>query len=48
MLICSICGEDIDEKGQDNVSLMVGCPICEDCSQDVRYDRLVNDDDEVY
>ena len=29
-IICRKCGEDIDEKGQDNMSYC-DAPLCEDC-----------------
>ena len=32
---CCICGENIDRKGQDNVSPISGYPVCEDCVQDL-------------
>ena len=31
-IICRVCGEDIDAKGQDNMSYS-GRPICEDCAE---------------
>ena len=31
MFGCFICGEDINAKGQDNVSPICGYPVCEDC-----------------
>lgn len=34
-MICRICGEDIDERGLDNVSPFAGYPICEDCIGDI-------------
>ena len=34
-MICKICGEDINEKGQDNISTISGYPICEDCKDDI-------------
>lgn len=30
-MICRICGEDINEKGQCNISPISGYPVCEDC-----------------
>lgn len=30
-LICVGCGEDINAKGQDNMSPTPGRPFCEDC-----------------
>lgn len=30
-LICAYCKEDIDAKGQDNMSGAIGRPMCEDC-----------------
>lgn len=32
---CAICGCDINAKGQDNVSPVCGCPVCEDCAEDM-------------
>ena len=32
---CYNCKEDINEKGQDNVSPFSGFPICEDCSNEM-------------
>ena len=34
-MICKFCGEDINEKGQDNISPISGYPICEDCKEDI-------------
>lgn len=34
-MICRICGEDINEKGQNNVSPISGYPVCEDCKGDI-------------
>lgn len=34
-MICKICGEDINEKGQDNISPISGYPVCEDCKDDI-------------
>lgn len=31
MIVCMECREDINAKGQDNVSPFPGYPICEDC-----------------
>ncbi len=30
-IVCRVCGADIDEKNQDNMSYR-GAPICEDCA----------------
>ncbi len=30
-LICAYCGEDMDAKHQDNMSSVIGRPMCEDC-----------------
>jgi len=30
-IICAYCGDDIDAKGQDNMSSTLGRPMCEDC-----------------
>lgn len=32
MIICSVCGRDIDAIGQDNISYGFS-PICEDCNE---------------
>lgn len=34
-MICRICKEDINEKGQDNISPISGYPVCEDCKDDI-------------
>ena len=34
-MICAICKEDINLKGEDNVSLVSGCPICESCAAEL-------------
>lgn len=34
-MICRICGEDINEKGQDNISPISSYPVCEDCKDDI-------------
>lgn len=34
-MICRLCGEDINEKGQDNISPISGYPVCEDCKDDI-------------
>ena len=31
MIVCMECREDINAKGQDNVSPFSGYPICEEC-----------------
>lgn len=31
MMICVCCGRDMDEIGLDNVSPVLGVPLCEDC-----------------
>ena len=31
VVICGRCGEDINAKGQDNMSENPGYPLCEDC-----------------
>lgn len=33
ILICRSCGDDINAKGQDNMSNTIGYPICEDCDK---------------
>ena len=33
-IICRVCGRDIDEIGQDNMSSSIGSPICEDCAEE--------------
>ena len=38
-MICKICGEDINEKGQTNVSPISGYPVCEDCKDVVMCER---------
>lgn len=30
-IICAYCGDDINAKGQDNMSSTLGVPMCEDC-----------------
>lgn len=47
-MICSICYEDINEKGQDNVSTISDYPICEDCINDVECDRCCDSDNLYY
>ena len=32
---CFICKEDINKKGQDNMSPFSGFPVCEDCSNEL-------------
>lgn len=34
-MICRICNEDINEKGQDNISTISGYPVCEDCKDEI-------------
>ena len=34
-MICRICREDINEKGQDNISPISGYPVCEDCKEEI-------------
>lgn len=31
-MICVGCGQDIEAKGQDNMSETPGRPLCEDCA----------------
>ena len=38
-MICRICGKDINEKGQDNVSPISDYPVCEDCKDDIMCDE---------
>ncbi len=40
---CVSCGRDIDQIGQDNVSPIVGYPVCEDCKKDGYLDILLAD-----
>lgn len=35
MIICDKCGEDINEKNQDNVSIIPGVLVCEDCAREM-------------
>ena len=39
-MYCVECGEDIDEKGQDNMSPIYGKPLCEDCYEDMSEDEI--------
>lgn len=39
-MICIVCEEDINDKGQDNVSPISGKPICEDCYEDMSDDDI--------
>ena len=32
-ILCAHCGRDINALGQDNMSHVVGSPLCEDCYQ---------------
>ena len=34
-IICSECGRDIDEIGQDNMSVVCWRPLCEDCMEEI-------------
>ena len=34
-MICVICGRDINAIFQDNMSPIFGCPVCEDCANDM-------------
>ena len=51
-MLCEICGMNIDLKGEDNVSPISGCPVCESCAAELTekdWDRLralVEDDEE--
>lgn len=55
-MICRICGEDINEKRQDNVSPIGGYPVCEDCRDDICCESCYSsadlyyceDDDKIY
>ena len=33
-MICDICGRDLDEIGQDNMSCEPGVIMCEDCEEE--------------
>lgn len=47
-MICERCGRDINAIGQDNVSPIYGCPICEDCADEMTdrdWARLEDDSD---
>jgi hypothetical protein len=41
---CYRCGEDIEAKGQDNVSSVCDKPLCEDCIGDNNTDDLSDDE----
>lgn len=45
MIICSVCGRDIDAIGQDNVSYGSN-PICEDCAAK-QQEWLYSDSEEI-
>ena len=47
-MICRKCLEDIEEKGQDNISPISGYPICEDCKDDICCDSCYETDDIYY
>jgi hypothetical protein len=47
-MICRICGEDINEKGQVNVSPISGYPVCEDCKDDISCERCCSSCDALY
>ena len=34
-MICAICKENINHKGQDNISPLSGFPVCEDCGDKI-------------
>lgn len=34
-MTCRICHEDINEKGQCNISPISGYPVCEDCKDEI-------------
>lgn len=38
-MFCSMCGVDIDVMGMDNLSPVVGHPICEACIEDFERDK---------
>ena len=38
-MICRICKESIEEKGQENISPIIGYPVCEDCKEDIMCDE---------
>lgn len=45
-MICTICGRDIDALGQDNMSAVPACPMCEDCFGDKM--QLTGSDDAAH
>lgn len=45
---CRICGEDINEKEQDNVSPFIGYPVCEDCKDDIMCDECCDTSNLLY
>lgn len=45
---CRICGEDINEKGQDNISPIIGYPVCEDCKDDIECEECYSSDNLCY
>ena len=34
-MYCKLCNENINEKGQDNISPISDYPVCEDCKDDI-------------
>ena len=47
-MICKKCYEDIEEKGQDNISPISGYPICEDCKDDIVCDNCYDSEGIYY
>ena len=47
-MICRICGEDINEKGQDNISPICDYPICEDCKDEIACESCYETHDIYY
>lgn len=45
-IYCAKCGDDIDAKGQDNMSFKPGYPLCEDCYYEPKIADVFEEDDD--
>ena len=45
---CRICNDDINEKGQCNISPICGYPVCEDCKDDIMCEKCYSGFDLFY
>ena len=43
-IICNFCDEDLEEKGQDNMSVTPNVVICEECNEKINHKHRLLDE----